>query len=257
MGDGISRRPRAGPVGLTGTARALAGRALDLLWPPRCPGCDTPHGPAESGGFCPACAGALPRLDPPVCLRCGEPLVADAAGPCDRCRRTPPAFTIARAACRFAGPARAAIHALKFDGVRSAAAPLAALLAADFDRWPALRDGVDAVLPIPLHPVRRRGRGYDQAAMLATGLATARALPTLSGVVARARATPPQVGLDRAARLVNLTGAFTVRVPAAVAGRTLLLVDDVLTTGATADACARALLEAGAREVRVYTVARD
>ena len=148
-------------------------------------------------------------------------------------------------------PLAAAVHALKFRGRRGVAAVLGARLAEAHSFAPGA-----LVVPVPLHPSRLRARGYNQALLLARPLARRRGLPLNPRVLVRLRPTPAQSSLGAAHRAVNLDGAFAVREPARVRGRRVALVDDVLTTGATAHACAVALLDAGATGVDVYTVGR-
>jgi ComF family protein len=143
------------------------------------------------------------------------------------------------------------VQHLKYRGARSLARPLAELLAARY-AFPA-----DALLaPVPLHPARLRTRGYNQAALLARGLARRRGLALAPRLLERTRPTAEHAHLDAAARRHNVQGAFRVRPSPALAGRTVVLVDDVLTTGATADACARVLVAGGATAVHVFTVGR-
>jgi ComF family protein len=149
-------------------------------------------------------------------------------------------------------PLRAAVHAFKFHGTRALARPLADLL---IEQWgPTVPDGVDALIPVPLTPARERERGFNQAALLAERLAWALERPVKPQWLRRARPTPPQSELGAAERWANVRDAF--QAAPAVAGRHLLVVDDVLTTGATATECARALRAGGARAVSVVTVAR-
>ena len=155
-----------------------------------------------------------------------------------------------RAGGLYGGPLADAIHALKYAGRPAVARPLGAWLAARV----ALPPGA-AVVALPLARRRRIGRGYDQAALLAGHLARAAGRPHLRGALRRARETPPQVGRSRAERARNVAGAF-LSGPRAVAGLDLVLVDDVVTTGATADAAAAALRAAGARSVTVVALAR-
>jgi ComF family protein len=203
----------------------------------------------------------LSALIAPPCAACGRVLDAPLRGAaCERCweaiARLDTAFTLshishARAIGAYEGSLRDIVHARKYDGRRSLAPRLARLLAecgADV-----LADA-DAVVPVPLHRQRLRERGFNQAADLAHGLNR-----PVWPVVARVRRTRPQVDLAAAERILNVRGAFALRSPAArrqLAGRTVVLVDDVTTTGATPEACAATLAAAGARDVRALTAAR-
>jgi ComF family protein len=226
-------------------ASGFAAALLDLLYPPRCAACREGLGSSAEEPFCPICRGAVDPV-PPGCALCGLP------GPdpvCGACLAAPPPFVACRAAGLFGGPLADAVHAFKYGDRPALARPLGAWMAAAIP-WPA----VVAVVAVPLGRRRRIARGYDQAALLARAAARARGLPFLAGAVRRARETPPQVGRTRAGRLANVRGAFAAG--PAVRGRDLVLVDDVVTTGATAAACAEALLAAGARSVAVAALAR-
>jgi ComF family protein len=180
---------------------------------------------------------------------------ADAAGSlCGACRRERPAFAYARAAARYGSHARDALHAFKFDGRRSLAAPLGDLLAELGSTLPL--PAVDVIVPVPLHPRRERERGFNQSWLLSRRVAAAWQVAARADVLTRTVATAPQTALGAAARRLNVGGAFRVRRPELVAGRHVLLVDDIMTTGATVGACAGALREAGAATVGVVTVAR-
>jgi ComF family protein len=150
---------------------------------------------------------------------------------------------------------RRAIHALKFDAMVSLAPPLGHQLVRAFRaHWP---DGdIDLIAPVPLHRRRLRQRGFNQAFLLIAGWPVSGAVPIVRDLLVRLRATRPQTGLDRRQRRVNIKNAVAVRRPGQSTGRRVLLVDDVLTTGATADACARMLLRDGASRVDVLTLAR-
>ncbi len=216
---------------------------LALAWPPRCPACGEP--PAEERTFCEMCAEAIDPV-PPGCRRCGKP------GPdalCGACQARPPAFDSLSAGGLFGGPLADAVYALKYQGRPALARPLGVWLSLRVE----LAAGA-AVISIPLSRARRRQRGYDQAGLLADALARAANLPRLRRALARVRDTPPQVGRDREARARNVANAFVAR--PSVAGRDVVLVDDVVTTGATADAAARALRAAGANSISVVALAR-
>ena len=225
---------------------------LDLLFPRRCGVCGEP-GPAV---LCGRCRSAFQVIRPPICPLCGCPLPSP-AGHCADCRRDGVAFTAARSPALYAGTLRAALHRLKFDGRRELGPILGAILA-DFVRRETAIGHPDLVVPVPLHPTRRRERGFNHAELLAAPVAEALGCPLIPAVLERVASTPPQSTLTCARRRANVRGAFGVRAAAAtgIRGRTVLLVDDILTSGATAAECARTLLAAGATEVRVATLAR-
>jgi ComF family protein len=150
---------------------------------------------------------------------------------------------------------RDAIHAFKFGGRRALAGPLGDLLAESGGRIPP-GPSIDLVIAVPLHPSRERQRGFNQATLLARRLGRRWELPVAHDVIRRATATTPQTELDAEARRENVRNAFVLRRPAAVAGRHVLLVDDIMTTGATVGECAACLRRAGAASVGVLTVAR-
>jgi ComF family protein len=148
-----------------------------------------------------------------------------------------------------------AVHELKYRSRRRVAGRLSEAMLA-VPRVRQVLAGATALVPVPLHPRRKRTRGFNQSELLAQELGGRTGIRTAALALVRRKDTPPQTGLTAAARRANVQGAFAVRHVSQVAGRTVVLVDDVLTTGATASACARALLAAGAREVRLLTVAR-
>jgi ComF family protein len=239
-------------------SRAALRTALDAVLPPLCASCRTPL--ADAGGLCPACWARVSFIAPPWCERLGIPF-ADDPGPgvlSMEAITDPPAYGRARAAVRYDGVARDLVHRLKYGDRLD--------LAAAMGRWMAragrdLLEDADALVPVPLHWRRLWGRRFNQAAMLAkaaSAAAPAGRIPVLTGALARRRATTQQVGLSRSARAVNVQGAFTVTEDgkAAICGKQIVLVDDVLTSGATVDACARALLRAGAGGVDVLVFAR-
>ena len=238
--------------------RAWAVAALDLVFPARCPVCESPLGRGRRDPLCGACWTAIERVAPPVCDACGLPFgvfagapVGSGGGRCGECAATPPAFDWARAGGVYAGPLREAVQGLKFARKPALARPLAALV---LEQWAEHLPPVDAVLPVPLARARERERGFNQAGLLAERLAHGLGCRAETRWLARARDTRPQTELEVAERRANVRGAFVAS--SAVAGRSLALVDDVLTTGATVAECARVLRAAGARRVGVLTVAR-
>jgi ComF family protein len=232
---------------------------LDLVFPAVCPACACRSDDPAHRPFCHACWSALPLDVGPGCAVCGAPFPGlDGTLPCDACRRAPPPYAFARAVGAYRDGLRAAIHALKYGRRPVVATPLGRLLAA---RAPAALpvpagEWAEGLVPVPLHPARLAERGFNQAELLAAPCGAGWRVPVLARALARIRPTRPQTELDADARRANVRDAFAVPRPADVAGRRLLLVDDVLTTGATAGAAARALREAGAAAVGVVILAR-
>ncbi|GAC1654350.1 MAG: ComF family protein [Candidatus Dormibacteraceae bacterium] len=217
---------------------------LGLLLPGRCGGCNR-LGPL----FCEACRRRTRRLEEPLCRRCGAE-VAHARSECG-CRARLPSLQRLRSAAAYEGPLAGAIHRFKYGGRRALAAPLALLMA---ERLATEGLPAELVTWVPLHRRRQRRRGYNQSELLAREVARLLGLPVAVGL-RRARDTPPQVGLDGSRRRANVAGAFEWR--GQDLGRSsVLLIDDVATTGATLDACAAVLKASGARRVLGFTVAR-
>ena len=226
------------------SAIALAGRAvgrlLDLALPATCAGCGR-----EGDVLCPTCRPVLrARATTPPGTPIGLP------------SETPPPLLQLEWCAPFNGPVRRTLHALKYAGELRAVEPLAAAMA---DRWRQAGAGGDVIGHVPVHRDRRRDRGYDQAERLARAMAADLGLPHLAALE-RDRATTAQFKLDRTRRASNVAGAFRLAdglTPGTVAGHWFVLVDDVVTTGATLAACAAVLLEAGALGVSAMTVARE
>jgi ComF family protein len=222
-------------------AAALAAWAGDLaafVLPQRCPGCGLPASPARL--LCDACHAAIPRVSFPLCARCLARGRDPAGCTAHRGHAVWPAWLYDERAARV-------VHALKYEGRRGLAPGLAAELARVVPPAPA----ADLVMAVPLHSARRRERGYNQAGLLAEALAGTIGVPRLEGEIERVRDTRPQARLDPRSRRANVAGAFRVRNPGRLEGRTILLIDDVVTTGATFEACLEALARSGARATGV------
>ena len=237
---------------------AWATAALDLLYPPLCPVCDRGLDAGRRDPLCRACWAGIERIAPPCCATCGLPLPAfepasgDRAPRCPTCVAGAPPFDYARAAGAYSGVLRDALHALKFGGKRTLARPLAALMLEQCGA--VLGPDVDALVPVPLAPGRERERGFNQAMLLAGHLSAASGLPVKPRWLSRRRSTRPQTELTVGERRTNVARAFAAS--SRVAGAHVVLVDDIVTTGATAAECARTLRAAGARAVGVLAVAR-
>lgn len=240
---------------LTGRVVRLADRLLDAVFPPRCAGCGR-----LGAHFCAVCIQRVVPVAPPWCGSCGASVRAvasvdaDARGTlCADCRLDPLPLDGVRSAGLLAGPLRRAVHRLKYRG-RSAAAPALAGLLKNAVRQ---LDGLPAdtvVVPVPLHLLRLRERGFNQSEALATPLAAALGLAVRPAVL-RIRETPSQVGLSRAARRANLRDAFAAT--ESLARASVLLVDDVVTTGSTLGSAAAACRSQGANAVYAVTLARE
>lgn len=258
MGDARATTPRPRPLW-----RHIGGLFIDLAYPPVCPGCDQAIIDREPDGsrppLCPGCRDQLVPVLPPWCDRCGHPFDAPVDLPftCSNCLGRQIDFQMARAPYRTRGVVRQMIHQFKFGRSITLRHPLARLMEELFHDGRISSDEPWILVPVPLHPARRRHRGFNQAEELATCLGKRVGFPVVHAL-RREKATTPQTRLGRDQRLANLRAAMHPRPRAAqtIQGRPLLLVDDVLTTGATAQACSEILLGAGAAKVVVITVAR-
>jgi len=228
--------------------------ALDLALPTLCPAC---RELVRGEGLCASCWSKLSPIAPPYCERLGIPFAYD-PGPgvlSMQAISDPPAYSRARAAVRYEEVARSLVHALKY-GDRHDLAPI-------MGRWMTragrtLLAEADALVPVPLHWRRLWARRFNQSALLALTIAQESGVAVAETALKRVKATAQQVGLSQSERALNVQGAFRVPMNSrgAVAGRRLVLIDDVLTSGATTEACARALLRAGAGSVDVLVFAR-
>ena len=223
---------------------------LSLLYPPRCLVCRA----LGAAALCGACLEQIASVADPTCPVCGH--TVELEGGCRNCLSRRPAFVRARALGAYEGVLQTAIYHFKYRDRPQLAGPLGRSLASFArDHAAQLNDlKFDALQPVPMHSTRRRLRGYNQSERLARVVGTELGLP-LCDALMRSRPTRPQVGLAREARCRNLAGAFTVRRPEEVSGKTLLLIDDVATTGSSLHECAAALKAAGASAVYALTLA--
>jgi ComF family protein len=227
---------------------------LDLVMPPQCLNCRGQV--AAQGGLCPTCWNEIHFLAQPCCVRCGHPFAdqAQTGLTCGACLRDPPGFDRARAAFSYDAASKGLVLSFKHadrPGMARAFAPWMAQAARD------LLADADLLVPVPLHPLRLLHRRYNQAALLAQELGRHSKASYCPDLLRRQRRTAPQGSMSRSERLRNIKGAFALGGQAdRAAGRRLVLVDDVLTTGATIGACTELLRAAGATRVDVVTLAR-
>jgi competence protein ComFC len=215
----------------------------DMFYPQRCVGCER----RSSDVLCGACFDALPRVGHPVCRRCGLP-TAFATFVCQECKNVDFGFESAQAPLKYEGVGKEVVHVLKYRGYKQVVDKLATPLmiqALGYDHF-------DAVVPVPLHRARLRKRGFNQAELLARGVAR-KLNAGVSDTLEVVRSTRDQVELSAAQRRANVEGAYKAKTT--LHGR-LLLIDDVFTTGATMSACAQTLISAGAREVHALSLCR-
>jgi competence protein ComFC len=215
----------------------------DLFYPERCVGCER----RASDVLCRTCFDALPRVGSPVCGRCGLP-TAFATFVCEECKNVDFGFQSARAPLKYDGVGKQVVHALKYRGYKRVVGRLAAPLMLQVVG----EDHFDAVVPVPLHSSRLRKRGFNQAKLLARGVAE-KMKATVSDTLEVVRSTRDQVELSAAQRRANVAGAYTATKP--LRGK-ILLIDDVFTTGATMSACAGTMVRAGAKEVHALSLCR-
>ncbi len=228
-----------------------------LVYPPHCLVCSTHYTAHPSGpGVCPACRATIVFNRPPFCLKCSRHLGTRIARRyCRECLKTDPSFDFAWSACLYEEPLKELIHRFKY-GQKTLLRRIFADLIIAFIKEYALDIGqFDAVVPVPLFPTRLRERGYNQAQLLAREVGQTFSIPLLEDHLRRVRHTRPQTFLDEKQRWTNIRGAFTIRKPNALKRKNILLIDDLLTTGATASEAARVLKDAGAGTVSVLTLA--
>jgi competence protein ComFC len=221
---------------------------LDWLFPPRCAGCGV-----LGERWCDKCRRSISPFDEPLCLRCGLPIpVNSVSSICFECQKNPPFFTSCRSVCIYKSSARKAIHRLKFGRDIGLGEALADVM---LDFLTSLHWTIDLVTCVPLSKERMRERGYNQAAVLARPIALGLNLPFFPQLLRKSREVPSQVGLSAHERRLNVENAFKSSKMIQMS-KHILLIDDVATTGSTMNACARALIDAGAQQVYGLTFAR-
>jgi ComF family protein len=234
---------------------------LDFVLPPRCLVCSLSTRGVSLPWVCQHCWDAVKYITQPICAQCGQPLAASPEGigttmhRCGVCLLSPPAYDRARAVGLYAEVLRDLIHALKYQRIYGLVRPLGDLLCQHFGMYWGTSPP-EALVPVPLHHSKLRTREFDQALALARHVSEGVGIPFWADVLIRHRPTLSQVGLSAVERQRNIRGAFTVQRSHCCTDKALLLIDDVYTTGATVQECARLLRQAGAARVDVYTLAR-
>ena len=222
---------------------------LELIFPRKCLVC----GVFGDSYFCSDCVSQIERVVCPYCIRCGQPIRGEK---CWNCAVMSPSFTTARAIGMYTDTLRQAINEFKYNGRKMLAEPLTDLMCLYLTKSTDMPWGrVDCIVPVPIHPLRRRVRGYNQSELLAVSLGGKVDLPVVSDSLVRARFSCPQVELSGPQRRRNVKRSFRVENKPAIKNKTVLLVDDVATTCSTIHECSKALLFAGARRVYALCVA--
>ncbi len=236
--------------------KSLCTGVFDLIFPRNCIFCRRYHPRTARDPVCPSCLATLPLNTPPFCLRCSRHLEETSEeGLCPSCRARPPRFDEAWAILHYEGLAQPLLQRLKFHNKTSLRRTFATLLAQFIARYSLAFPDAVCVIPMPLHPARLRERGYNQAELLAAAAAQALGLPLETGILERVRHAPRQSALGAKDRWTNIKGAFRIKNPAGITGRVLILVDDILTTSATASEAAGTLKDAGASRVIIISLA--
>lgn len=224
-------------------------RLLNLIYPSRCPVCEGQTDSFTFSPICKTCWSGIKRYEGPSCSICREPFTSEYATLCGKCLRQRPPFTRAISYGLYSDTLKEALHLLKFSSAKRLAKPLG-MLVAGLDM-----PEVHGIVPVPLSIKGLRDRGFNQTMLISRTVSKGLGIPLFAGLLYKNKETPSQVGLSAKERLLNLRGAFSTR--RRLNGEKVLLVDDIMTTGATASECARTLLKAGAGEIFVATVARS
>ncbi len=227
---------------------------LDILYPQNmaCLVCEKRCKDLDKMGLCEECSSSLPFLTSPLCYKCGRP-VEEETKLCHHCIQTPYCFKQAVSVFEYTPSIQQFIYRYKYRGISFLSGIMGLWMAETLTRcstW-----DIDIIIPVPLHKRRERKRGFNQAVLLAKEIGKNTGKEVAQHILIRSKDTPTQVGLDKFQRMWNLWDAFQVRQPDALKGKTVLLVDDVFTTGSTAHHCSRVLLGAGAKQIYVLTLA--
>lgn len=238
------------------TMPSLLTGLIDAILPPNCVLCRTYHPRTRTHPVCPSCILTLPFNTPPFCLKCSRHINGtNPNGICTFCRHHSPSFDSAFGLTRYEGSVQSLLHRFKFHDKTSLRHTFADIFHTCVTRYSIFFHPDNILMPIPLHPVRLRERGYDQALLLAEAISSVNCLSVDHASLVRTRNTPHQTGLNQKERFTNITDAFKISTSSTVLNKKIILVDDLLTTGATASEAAKALKAAGAAEVSVLTLA--
>lgn len=230
---------------------------VNLVYPLSCQVCKSPLTPENDRFLCHDCWEKIQKNPPPFCAKCGRSLpgLRDSAYICGDCQRSEYHFNRAWAACLYEGVVKECIHLVKYSKKLCLVKPLSQLVL-DFATTYLDMKAVDQLVPIPLHSAKLREREFNQAELIASRIKASFNIPIVSDNLRRIKLRPPQTTLPRKERIRNLNGAFKIKNPSQFRQRSILLIDDVFTTGSTVNECSKVLLEAGAKKVDVLTLAR-
>jgi len=237
-------------------SRSIIDTTLELVYPRICLTCGERLGASGKMSLCRACCDAIEKNDPPFCRGCGKSIVhARETDYCPSCEKTPHHLDRSFSVAKYDGIMRECVHKFKYNGKLSLETLFADMLASFAEKYIDITE-IDCVVSVPLHRVKLRERTFNQAAVLASSLARRLDLPCSNDNLIRTSSSKPQIKLSKTARMKDIEGSFKVKRPESIKDRSILLVDDVFTTGATANECARVLKESGVRSVTALTLAR-
>jgi len=232
-----------------GNRHSLISHVINILYPSRCPLCEGVSDKFIFSPLCSECWSHIKRYTGPSCRICALPFSSELSSICAQCFKRPPPFSKVINFGIYEGALAEAIHQLKFHGVRRISKPLSILISS------LPLPAIDGIVPVPLHIKSLRERGFNQSLLIARNIALRLRIPLITDTLIKKKETPPQIGLSARERIYNIRNAFSVT--GGVKGMRILLFDDVMTTGATVGECSRELLNAGAQEVIVLTLARS